>query len=1002
MKKLLGVGAAMLLVSLATGQAQYQGWQHEGSFHILTTPDGANLPATASEENFPLLVRFNRENFDFTQAKADGGDLRFAADGRPLAYQIEEWNATNGTASMWVRIPEIKGNARREIKVYWGKPDAAGESNGAGVFNDSNGYLCVMHLGDSVNDEVGTVSPTDAATAPSEGMIGRGRRFDLGKGINCGEKITALPVGDSPHTTEAWFKTESTNIDLVGWGNQEWQGKVVMQVTSPPHINMDCFFSDCNVAGTGRIPMAQWVHVVNTYKRGESRVYVNGVLDGENAPGSSKGARNNRGAPLAIKSPARMYLGGWHGNYRFVGDMDEVRLSKVVRSPDWIRMEYESQNPRQTMVGCLVKPGAAFTVSPESVTVDEGKSATVTAQVGGALKTYWMLKRNGAESVVGVDQASYTFNAGRVVGDTSLVLRFKAVCANGVKTKDVAVTIKETIPEPAVTLDAPATWNGRDRIEVISKISNITLLAALGAGETHCKWTVSGGAVTKEVAPGKLILKRSQYTGPITVAVAVDNGGVATVASAVIQVTEPAQEPWVERIPAKDEKPEDGQFFARDDKNEGTLHYNGTLPAKADAVFLKVYADDQLLKTETQRPTAENGYAFTIKLKPGLIKYKVELGTRTGAAETLVEAVNNLICGDAWLIEGQSNALATDTGEKSPPETSEWIRSYGRPAGEEKGPRRNLWCSPVWKAEKGEMAELGWWGMELAKRLVHNQKIPVFIINAAVGGTRIDQHQRNEANPTDLKTIYGRMLWRVRQARMTHGIRGVLWHQGESDQGADGPDGGYGWQFYQQYFLDLSAAWKEDMPNIRHYYIYQIWPNSCSMGNGHGDMMREVQRTLPRLYSNMDVMSTLGIKPPGPCHFPLVGWSEFARLIQPLIERDFYGGEVVQPITAPNLKQAYYTSAAKDAIAVEFDQPVVWLDSLAGQFYLDGEKDKVATGAANGNVITLKLKTPATAGRISYLKEMNWNQNDLVFGTNGIAALTFCDVAVVERNQLPK
>jgi hypothetical protein len=53
-------------------------------------------------------------------------------------------------------------------------------------------------------------------------------------------------------------------------------------------------------------------------------------------------------------------------------------------------------------------------------------------------------------------------------------------------------------------------------------------------------------------------------------------------------------------------------------------------------------------------------------------------------------------------------------------------------------------------------------------------------------------------------------------------------------------------------------------------------------------------------------------------------------------------------------------------------------------------------------VITLKLKTPATAGRISYLKEMNWNQNDLVFGTNGMAALTFCDVAVVERNQLPK
>ena len=989
----------MLLVSLAMARAQYQGWQHEGAFHVLTTPDGANLPATAAEENFPLLLRLSRESFDFTQAKAHGEDLRFAAAGKPLAYQIETWDAAKGSASIWLRVPLIKGNARQEIKVYWGKADAAGESSGTGVFNASNGFLCVMHMGENVKDELGAVLPTDTGTLAAPGMIGQGRRFDIGKGINCGEKLTTLPVGDSPHTTEAWIRTEATNVDVVGWGNQEWQGKVVMQVTSPPHLNMDCFFADCNVAGASTIPMAQWIHVVNTYKRGQSRVYINGVLDGENTADPASGARNKRGTPLAVKTPARMYVGGWYGNFKFVGEIDEVRLSKVVRSPDWVKMEYESQNPRQTMVGCLVKPGDAFAVSPATVTVEEGKSVTVSAQVGGAQKTYWILKRNGVESVVGVDQASYTLDAGRVVGDTAWVLRFKAVCANEVKTKDVPVTIKETIPEPAVTLQAPATWNGRDRIEVVSVISNLAAMTAKNAGETHCKWSLAGGAVTQEVAPGKLILKRSQYSGPITVTVAINNGGTPTVASAVIQVTEPAKDAWVERVAAKDEKPEDGEFFARDDNNEGTLHYNGSLSGNADSVFLKLYADDKLLKTETQVPAADKSYALTAKLKPGLIKYKVEFGTKTGATETLVQSVNNLVCGDAYLIEGQSNALATDTGEKSPPDTSEWIRSYGRPGGEEKGPRRNLWCSPVWKAEKGEMAELGWWGMELAKRLVQSQKIPIFIVNAAAGGTRIDQHQRNQADPTDLKTIYGRMLWRLQQARLTHGIRGVLWHQGESDQGADGPDGGYGWQFHQQYFLNMSADWKQDMPNLRHYYIYQIWPNSCSMGNGHGDMMREVQRTLPRLFSNMDVMSTLGIKPAGPCHYPLVGWSEFARLIQPLIERDFYGKKVAESITPPNLKRAYFTSAAKDAIALEFDQPVIWLDALAGQFYLDGEKDKVASGALSGNVLTLKLKAPATATKITYLKEMNWNPNDLVFGTNGIAALTFCDVPIVDQNK---
>ena len=135
----------------------------------------------------------------------------------------------------------------------------------------------------------------------------------------------------------------------------------------------------------------------------------------------------------------------------------------------------------------------------------------------------------------------------------------------------------------------------------------------------------------------------------------------------------------------------------------------------------------------------------------------------------------------------------------------------------------------------GGKAQIGYWGMELARRLVESQKMPICIINGAVGGTRIDQHQRNAADPTDVTTIYGRLLWRVQQAKLTHGIRGVLWHQGENDQGADGPTGGYGWETYRQYFVDLAAGWKQDYPNIQHYYVFQIWPKACAMGINGSD-----------------------------------------------------------------------------------------------------------------------------------------------------------------------
>ena len=987
------IACVLVASALAQGQAapgappaaaaSYQGWKQAGALALLTTPEGANLPAGAVVEGFPVLVRLDKDWFDFSKARPNGEDVRFATGaGAPLSYQIEEWDAAKGTASVWVRVPKIEGNARQMIRVHWGKADAASESNGKAVFSESNGYLSVWHLGDEVRDEVGTLESKDVGTTATAGVIGKARHLAGKQGVFGGDKITNYPAAGSAHSTETWFRAEQPNGTIIGWGNEGGGrgSKVRMQFRSPPHLNVDSDFS--NVEGKSRLPLGEWIHVAHTYGDGPRRIYINGKLDGEAT------------TLLDIKSPARLWLGGWYNNYDFVGDLDEVRISKVARSAEWVRLEYENQKPQQTLVGPIVRAGNGFAVSPATATVPEGKSATFTAQAGGALKLSWTLKREGQETLVAVDRFAFTFDAGRVTGDKAVTLQCKAVYPDGVKTKDIAITIKEDIQEPVFRLTAPATWDGRATIEVVPQMANLGAMQAKGAGELKTEWSVTPFAVIKEVAPGKLLLKRAQNSGKLTVTATISNGGTPVTQSATIAVTEPKSDAWVARIPAKDEKPEDGQFYARDDKGEGTLYYNGTLTEAADSVFLKVYADDKPYKTETARPAADKSYGFAVKLKPGLIKYKVEFGIRTGGKETVQQTVSNIVCGDAYLIEGQSNALATDTHEQSPPDTNEWIRSYGRPPANAKEAPGNLWCNPVWKAQSGEKAELGWWGMELAKRLLESQKVPIFIINAAVGGTRIDQHQRNAADPTDLTTIYGRVLWRAQQAKLTHGIRGILWHQGESDQGSDGPTGGYGWEAYQQLFMEMSAGWKQDFPNVQHYYTFQIWPNSCSMADrmGSGDRLREKQRTLPQLFSHMSIMSTLGVRPPGGCHFPLVGWAEFARLIQPLIERDNYGKVPAAAITPPNLLHASYAGGTKDTIALEFDQPVVWADTLAGQFYLDGEKDKVASGSVSGNVLTLKLKEASAAQQITYLKEIAWSQDTLLNGANGLAALTFCEV----------
>jgi hypothetical protein len=109
-----------------------------------------------------------------------------------------------------------------------------------------------------------------------------------------------------------------------------------------------------------------------------------------------------------------------------------------------------------------------------------------------------------------------------------------------------------------------------------------------------------------------------------------------------------------------------------------------------------------------------------------------------------------------------------------------------------------------------------------------------------------------------------------------------------------------------------------------------------------------------------------------------------------------YGKTPKTSITAPNIKRVSFSSKAKDSITLEFDQPVVWNDTLVGEFYPDGNKDLVASGSVSGNVVKLKLKEASMAKKITYLKEATWSQDRLLMGANGIAALSFAEVDIDE------
>ena len=694
---------------LTQASAQYGEWKHSGSMYLVTTSAGADLPASAVEKNFPLLVRINENYFDFSQAKPRGEDIRFSSNGKPLAYQIEHWDAAGGNAHIWVRIPTIKGNDQQAIKMHWGKDKVSSESNGERVFQTSEGFAGVWHLGDNLEDATSNnldgFNRPDKPTTNTTGIIGDAQEFGVNKllvirppGAKPDRRVTCMPSGNADRTMSAWVHPTSfegrnwAQASIGGWGEPERGQKPNMglsyfTMTGRGQSRFHLYGFDPRCASP--LPRDEWRHVALAVSGDMVRFYVDGILEE---------TINNNGELVSklgtLRTPASTPVDlGDHGNGRgpFNGALDEVRFESAARSANWLKLCFENQKPLQSLVGPLVQDGDEFSVSRKSLEIKEGSSIALSAKAGGARKVYWVLQDGDKEKILAVDRFNYTFDAGRVAEDKTVALEFKALFASGVKTRTIPIAIRESVPDPAYTLKVPKNWNGRDELEISPSISNLAEMTAKGGGDLNYSWKVSGMATISEVGEGKLVLKRAQNSGTLTVELVLDNGGALISSSVRIAVEEAKQDAWVKRIPSADEKPVEHQFYARDDKGQGTLHYKGTLKEPADSAFLKLYAGDKLLVTQHQKIGADNKYALSASLKAGLIAYRTEFGIKRGGAEMVLEKASDLVCGDVFVIQGQSNAEAWTDQRVVHPYRSPWLRSFGTPSTNKDRARDAVW-----------------------------------------------------------------------------------------------------------------------------------------------------------------------------------------------------------------------------------------------------------------------------------------------------------------------
>ena len=307
--------------------------------------------------NFPALIVFstNLTNFVYNQFGSDtAADLMFVDSDEinPLNYEIEEWN-TNGESYVWVRVPELVGT-NTYVWAYWGN---AGTTNPPSYTTNgstwSERYEGVWHFADNGSDSSSNANHGTLIGGPvftNESVIGPALNFDgFDDYVDAEDGFADFSGGI---TVSAWVRIETFRdwARIVDFGNGSDVDNFMFARSG---MSSGCTWDIRDGMGPGAGSISQsdvfelnrWQHLAATISNDASHsaaIY----LDGQRvATGAVTLPRN------VVRT--RNYIGesNWDGDDFHEGQMDEVRISTVARSWDWIRASWLNQASNAVFVG---------------------------------------------------------------------------------------------------------------------------------------------------------------------------------------------------------------------------------------------------------------------------------------------------------------------------------------------------------------------------------------------------------------------------------------------------------------------------------------------------------------------------------------------------------------------------------------------------------------------------------------------------------------------------
>lgn len=322
----------------------------------------------------PVLIRLSGE-FNFSAAKDDGSDLRLIAgdDKTPLAFHIEKFDSLLGEAFIWVKVPDIKPGATTSIWLYYGDnaPDkpAPGAADAKATYDGDTALVYhFAEAGKNPHDFSGNNNDADNVALTTDGsFIGSGARFD-------GKTSVTIKPSDSLNWTDgaaltwsAWVKVITPQANATLMSRRDGAKDFVIGIDNlTPFIDVN----GQHVAASGALTVGTWKHLAVVSDGTKTTLYINGV------------AMATAGALPALATPVTLGADTGGSGAAFVGEMDELMISKVARPAGCIKLAALEQGgdgaakvlavgqDEQPAAGWLSGALGLFGVILKSVTID--------------------------------------------------------------------------------------------------------------------------------------------------------------------------------------------------------------------------------------------------------------------------------------------------------------------------------------------------------------------------------------------------------------------------------------------------------------------------------------------------------------------------------------------------------------------------------------------------------------------------------------------------------